>query len=615
MMAMKRLNISLIALVAALPAAALAQDIELDEIVITANKTETAAARAGVSVTVVAPAEDAVPDAAATVETLGRLPGLSLSTQGPLGSPAKLRIRGADQRYIAVFVDGIRVSDPTSAQTEFDFGTLPAAGVGRIEVLRGSQSALWGGSAVAGVVNITSPRPAEDGTTQQVQMEAGANATANLSYNLAHKAGALETTLNLSHFETDGYSAFDGGTEADGTEVDRASVGLRYQASDVLALGANLFHQRSDIEFDGYNLATFAFEDQANRQLRVETGARVFAELATGNTDHVFDLTSYAISRDYDDEAGDSAYDGSRLTLGWQATTTLSEAFTLVYGADTMQEKANYSHLPGGVADTTLSGAFVQGLWAANAQTDISATARVDHNSTFGSFPTGRVALAYRPDDATTLRAAIATGYRAPSIDERFGDYPEFFFTGNADLTPEESLSYEVGAERAFGNGAVVSATLFRLEVDNLIASNATFSSLENVAGTSVRQGVELAATLPLGEMFDLGLAYTYTDARRQSGTRIGLVPYHDVTVTLDGQLSDRLKAGLVVKSVAGRLDDFAIAGMPDYTVVTAEASYAVTNQAEAYLRVENLFDADYQSSNGYATSDRALYVGLRAKF
>lgn len=612
---MKRLNISLIALVAALPAAALAQDIELYEIVITANKTETEAARAGVSVTVVAPAEDAVPDAASTVETLGRLPGLSLSTQGPLGSPAKLRIRGADQRYIAVFVDGIRVSDPTSAQTEFDFGTLPAAGVGRIEVLRGSQSALWGGSAVAGVVNITSPRPVEEGTTQQVQMEAGANATANLSYNLAHKAGALETTLNLSHFETDGYSAFDGGTEADGTEVDRASVGLRYQVSDALTLGANLFHQRADIEFDGYNLLTFAFEDQANRQLRVETGARVFAELAAGNTDHVFDLTSYAISRDYDDEAGASAYDGNRLTLSWQATTTLSEAFTLVYGADTMQEKANYSHLPGGVADTTLSGAFVQGLWAVNAQTDLSATARVDHNSIFGSFPTGRLALAYRPDEATTLRAAIATGYRAPSIDERFGDYPEFFFTGNAALTPEESLSYELGAEREFGNGAVMSATLFRLEVDNLIASNATFSSLENVTGTSVRQGVELAATLPLGEMFDLGLAYTYTDARRQSGSRIGLVPYHDLTVTLDGQLSDRLKAGVAVKSVAGRLDDFAAFEMPDYTVVNAEASYAVTDQAEAYLRVENLFDADYQSSNGYATSDRALYVGLRARF
>lgn len=120
---------------------------------------------------------------------------------------------------------------------------------------------------------------------------------------------------------------------------------------------------------------------------------------------------------------------------------------------------------------------------------------------------------------------------------------------------------------------------------------------------------------MPLGEMFDLGVAYTYTDAKRQTGARLGLVPYHDVTVTLDGEFSDRLKAGIAVKHVAGRLDDFASFAMPDYTVVNAEAAYTVNDQAEAYLRVENLFDADSQSSNGYATSDRALYVGLRAKF
>lgn len=613
---MARLNISLLALVAALSSSpVLAEDIELEEIVVSALKTAFERIRTGVSVAVIENAADPVPDAAGVTDTLARQPGLSVSNQGPLGSPAKLRIRGADQRYIAVFVDGIRVSDPSAAQTEFDIGTLPSSGVGRIEVLRGSQSALWGGSAVAGVVNIQTPRPTEEGTSQQVTAEAGAYGTANLSYNLAQKSGALETTLNLSHFQTDGFSAFDGGTEADGATVDRIAAGLRYQVSDVLALGASAFHQRSEVEFDGYNNTTFAFEDQDNLQTRRETGARVYAEVATGNTDHVFDLTSYTISRAYDDEAAASNYDGNRLTFGWQATTTLSDAFSLVYGADTMLEKATYSHLPGGSAETRLSGAFAQALWAPNDRTDVSATVRMDHNSSFGSFGTGRLSLAFRPDDQTTIRAAVATGYRAPSIDERFGNYPEFFFTGNPALTPEESLSYELGAERSFGNGAVVSATLFRLEVDNLIASNASFSSLENIAGTSVRQGVELAATLPLGEAVDLGIAYTYTDARRQTGTRIGLVPYHDLTVTLDAELSPRLKAGLAVKHVAGRMDDFAFAEMPDYTVVNAEASYAVTDQAEGYLRVENLFDADYQTSNGYATSDRAVYVGLRAKF
>lgn len=624
---MKRLNISLIALASALAVPAQAQVIELEDIVVTAVKAAIERIRTGVSVATITPETDPVPDAAQITESLSRLTGVSVSNQGPLGSPARLRIRGADQRYIAVFVDGIRVTDPTATQTEYDFGTLPSAGIGRIEVLRGSQSALWGGSAVGGVVNISSPRPTEDGTTQTAQAEAGSYQTRSLSYGLTHKTGALEATLNLSHFKTDGFSAFDGGTEADGAEVNRVSATLRYQVSDTLALGGALFHQRGRSEYDGYDLVTFAFEDQANVQNRQETGARLFAELSLGKTEHVFDATSYRVRRDVSDENGVGTFTGNRQTFGWQATTEVNEALTLVYGADTMQEKATYTSLTGGKADTRISGAFGQALWAVNGQLDISATARIDHNSTFGSFETGRLALAWRPDGATTVRAAIATGYRAPSIDERFGDYATQAFVGNPALTPEESLSYELGVEREFGNGATLSATLFQLNVNNQIAYApcpltpawscvpGTLNTLNNIPGTSVRKGVEIAANLPLGERANLGLGYTYTDARRQTGARIGLVPRHELDLTLSGEVTDRLSGAVSVKYVADRMDDFAFAAMPDFTVVNAEASYAVSDRAEAYLRIENLFDEDYQTSAGYGTAGRSAFVGLRAKF
>ena len=130
-----------------------------------------------------------------------------------------------------------------------------------------------------------------------------------------------------------------------------------------------------------------------------------------------------------------------------------------------------------------------------------------------------------------------------------------------------------------------------------------------------MRQGVELAGSVPLGQMFTLSGAYTYTDARRPDGTRIGLVPFHDLTLSLDAALGARLEAGLSVKHVAGRLDDFASFAMPDYTVVGAQASYELSGGAEAYLRVENLFDETYETSSGYAASPRAIYAGLRATF
>lgn len=630
-------GISRLALISALATTGLAapaqaqdtDDIALDTITVTANRTATDRNRTGVSATVISGSDLGAAQAVGIASAFSRLAGLSVVQQGAFGSPASVRIRGADQRYIAVFIDGIRVTDPSGVQTEFDFGRLPTAGVDRIEVLRGSQSALWGGSAVGGVINFTTARPTENGTIQKVQAEAGSYGTANLSYSLIQKTDKLETSLTLSHLRTDGFSAAATGTERDGAEATRLSTTLRYNISDTLAMGGAAFRQRTEAEFDGYVyvdpdpndgvFGSYIFQDLPNLKSSTETGVRAFAELSQGSTEHVFDLTRYQIGRDVSDENGVGQFKGSRTTVSWQATTKFGDTLSLVYGADTMLEKAEYTNLPGGIADTRLSGAFAQALWAANSQIDISATARMDHNSTFGNFATGRVALAVRPGDATTLRAAVATGYRAPSIDERFGNYPSLYFVGNPALTPEESLSFEMGAEHEFGSGAVVSATVFRLEVDNLITSTAFFDSLENIDGTSVRQGVEIGADIPLGERFKMGVAYTYTDARRPDRTgaekRIGLVPYHELAVTLDSKITDHLSAGLAVKHAAGRRDDFGNSKMPDYTLVNAQATYQVSNNAEAYIRIENVFDADYQTSAGYASAGRSAYVGLRAKF
>lgn len=607
--------------------------IELDAITVTANRTATNENQTGVSTSVVTEINRQPAREVGIAGAFARLAGISVSQQGAFGSPVSLRIRGADQRYLAVFIDGVRVTDPTGVQTQFDFGFLPAGGIDRIEILRGSQSALWGGSAVGGVINMTSARPTEEGTTQEVQAEAGSFGTANLRYTLLQKQGDLETSLTLSHLQTDGFSAAASGTEADGGSATRASASLRYQVTDTLAVGASLFHQKAASEFDGYNSSFSALIDKNNSQTKTETGGRLFAELAAGNTDHVFEITGFRVGRDYDEAGALSGFDGRRVTFGWQATTEVSSALKLVYGVDHMTEKAGYTNLPAGAADTTISGAFAQALWAPSADLDISATLRRDDHSSFGAFNTGRLALAWRPTEATTLRFAAATGFRAPSIDELFGDYPNDFFIGNPNLTPEKSQSFEVGIEHNYANDVRLSATVFRLDIDNLIAGhcfdindNGTPDSttddycnidysLNNFAGRSTRQGVELTADVPLNDMLRFGLAYTYTDARRSSDERVGLVPRHDLTASLTAQLRDNLAATVTVKHVAGRLNDFATATMPDYTVVNADMDYDLGQGRSAYLRVENLFDKDYQTSAGYAASGRAVYAGFRASF
>lgn len=620
---MKRLSISLVALLATTPAFAQSGDVELDEIVVTANRNPSEMSRTGVSVTAV-PQEE-LRSAATVTEVLSRLPGITASPQGPFGNPSNLRIRGADGRYIAVYVDGIRVDDPTSTEVKFDFGSLLTSDIGRIEVLRGSQSALWGGSAVGGVINITTTGAIEEGFHQTVQAEGGSYGTASLGYGLTFKDDRAEFALNIAHLRTDGFSAAAAGTEADGASATRLSFSGRYQVSDALTLGLSAFRQETDQDYDGQTASGFA--DLFNTLSRDETGARFFAELSTGATDHLFSVSNYASTRRPDDENGQSTFDGKRLSFAYQGTTTFSDRMTLVYGLDWTQETATYDNLPAGSSNTEIAGGFVQMLYAPTDQLDLSATFRADRNSSFGTFTTGRLAAAWRPLDGTTLRAALATGFRAPSLDERFGFYPSPFgdFIGNPDLQPEESTSYELGLEQEFTGGTTLSVTAFRLDVTNLIQSTAAFDTLENVGGTSVRQGFEVAAQLPIGAESALGLTYTHTEAVRPTranpalSERLTRVPRHVLSLTYDTRFSDRLSASAELKHVGGLIDNdpdtFIVESMPDVAILNARFTYELSDQTEAYLRIENLTDRKYQLANGYGTSERAVYVGLSAKF
>lgn len=618
---MKRLAVSLFAVVAAMPAQAHAQDIELAEIVISALRTAADRLRTGVSISVVDEADLAAARDASVAETLARLPGVSVAQSGPFGSASALRVRGADGRYLAVFVDGIKVSDPSGVQVTFDWGNLMTSDISRVEVLRGSQSALWGGSAVGGVINITTRTATEDGLHQTVTAEGGSYGSAKLSYGLTQKTDRSEIALTATRLHTRGFSAFDGGTEDDGADATRLSFSSRYKLSDTLTLGGALFWQDTTQDYDGYTPAYVLGDLIGYSQNRRETGARVFAELAAGATLHLFEVSVLDVTRSFDEAGSLSSYGGKRLGFGWQGTTELSPTLSFVYGADWSRESADYTNLPGGSAATTTYGAFAQAIWAPSNALDISATLRADHNSGFGTFPTGRLAVAWHLTDSTTLHAAYATGFRAPSIDERFGDYPGFFpFIGNPDLQPEDSTSYELGVEQAFASGASLSATLFQLDVDNLITYQfGAPSTLLNLPGVSTRKGLEVAAALPVNDAVSLGLAYTYTDGRRPDGARLQQVPYHQLALTLDADLSDRLSAGLALTHVAGRIDNdantFAPVVMPDYTVLAAQVSYDLNDATEVYLKLDNLTDEDYQQVNGYATAGRSVYLGLQAKF
>ena len=593
---------------ATLPHAASAQDVfDLGTITISASQTPTETARTGASVEVVTQEDLNAAPAARIVETLDYLPGVSVSGNGGLGASATLRLRGLSNTYIGVYVDGIDVSDPSRTQTQFDFGSLTSGGIGRVEVLKGSQSAIYGSEAIAGVVNIQTRGASEIGSEYFVDVEVGSYGTRSATLGAATKSERGELALTFTQTDTNGFSAQDendGNTEADGFSGTTLAVKGSTVATDTVTLGFALNFADSVTNQDGYDVTTNTYSDTDDSIESSRRAGRVYAEIDGTAVDHTVGLSFSDTERHYP-LGYTSDFNGERTELSNTSVTQLG-GVQLAFGGSYSEETFDADTATGTYEITSF---FSEAKLAPTAALDLSVALRRDDHSVFGGFTTGRFAASLQMDDATTLRASLGTGFRAPSLYELFA--PSY---GNTALTPEESQSAEIGVERRFDNGGSVEATVFTTEIDNLIGFDMTTFAYAQTPGQSQSRGVEVAAATPLTSGIEAFGSYTYVDAVDADDAQLVRVPTHDLVMGVSASLGANMNGQLVANHIAGRANDGGNV-MADYTVLNAVVQYDFNDSTQGYVRFENLTDEEYQTSNGYGTSDRAVYFGLRAAF
>jgi vitamin B12 transporter len=618
---------------ACLPLAAAAQPVTLSTIVLSANRVATDLARTGSSVSVLTAPELEADGRPFVLEQLRDLPGVTVQQNGPPGTVSGFAIRGAPAQYVRVQVDGIEVSDMTAPQVTPSLSGLLADDVGRVEVLRGSQSALYGGQAIGGVVSITSPRPSEPGIGQRFVLEGGTFSTFRGAYTLTGLDERGEFALTAARFRTDGFSAAeeaDGNRERDGYETTRLSASGRLNLTGRSGLFGAAFWQREDGDYDetvdGRPVdAPSTFDADA---WGVRAGLDFETDFGLANT---LAVSYYDVDRTNDAENplfGPSTYrtQGDRTRVEYLGAYEVSEALAVRFGADYAYETTDtLFRSPFGATpadgDTWIAGAFVQSTWSPDERLTIDAAARADEHSEFGFYPTGRLTVAFLPEPETTIRGSLGTGFRAPSNFELFDA-----FSGDPSLDPETSLSADLGITRRFGDGrGEASATAFWLQIDDLIEfDDATFTYVQD-DGTSRSRGVELSALWAFNDAVAVSGAYTYTDAEQPDGAPRDRIPRHDLALAVLGEIGPRLSYDLNANLVWDFVDDSAtdFAGeviasdgfARDFVVVNARVAYALTDDAEVYVRAANLLDERYQTARGYSTADRAFFAGVSARF
>jgi vitamin B12 transporter len=639
-------SISVLALVAALPVLTLPSLVlaaetadassEVDQIVITAGRAADKLSEVPVSMTVIDAEALRQRQAVVISDLLSRTPGVTVTRNGGVGGSTQVRIRGAETDQTAVLIDGVKLNDPSATGGGYNFATLLAGDLSRIEVLRGPQSTLWGSQAIGGVVNMITETP-NGPLAGNATIEGGSRATAYAKVGIGAGGDWGGWRLAAGSYTTAGVSNFDkamGGKEKDGYHNASVNGRVDVNVNDWIALDARASYAVGRNEFDGFPAPTFAFADDPEYGKTKELVS--YAGVRLSNFDGALkSRIGYAYTQTDRDNFDPSSsvpktFDarGTDTNLEYQGTWTINPIWRAVFGASTdrswFRSAAPSSFDPTPTPDRHATGMdSVYGQLQAKPIAGLTLTGGVRHDDhdTFGGATTYQAGAAWSPNaGATVIRANYGEGFKAPSLYQLYSDY------GNTTLKPEEAKSWDLGVEHSLLEGRLRgSITYFNRDTKNQIdfLSNNTppnFGGYANTAKTKAT-GVEVDGAYEINSIVTVSANYTNMDATNRSAganygkdlaRRAGETASADATVTLPNGLS----GGVTMQYVGHSFDNVTnTRRLKSYVLTDVRIAYPINGTFEVYGRIENLFDQQYETIYRYGTLGRGAFAGVRARF
>ena len=552
----------------ALPSAALANDgdgngtDQTEAIIVTASGVARPKDETGQAVSIIDRARLEQLQSATIADALRTVPGVAIAQRGPAGSQTSVFLRGGNSSQTLVLIDGVRVNDVSSPNGAFDFGALQTGNFGRIEVLRGANSVIWGSQAIGGVIALTALAPTA-AFVVRASAEGGHAGSWRASANASGTSGAIKASFGAGWSDSEGISALAGGTERDGFRSLSANGALDIGLGGGVALDLRGFFTRGRIEYDSpFGLGANALPVSRNRQFVGHAGLR--APLFAGALVNRLSFTRTDINRDGSDPVPRSfntfVVSGHVDRYAYQGEASIGSYLTAIFGIE--HEATRTSTSFEGAAATRARNQVTSGYAQLVARPAVGLTitggVRHDDYSDYGARTTLAANAAWTPNDgATLLRASYAEGFRAPTLNE---GQPPF---GNPALRPETAENIDFGIEQKLLDDRVaVGLTWFRRTSDDLIAfSFATFKS-ENI-DRARSEGVEFELALRPADNFDIRATYALVDAVNRTpgallGKRLALRPRDTATLTADWTTPWGPRLGATVNLIGDSFDDAA---------------------------------------------------------
>ena len=608
-----------------------AQDFVLDQITVSANRVFTPVNETGAIVDVID--EEIIQNKKATFLTqiLSTTPGISVSQNGPVGSTTEIKIRGYGSKYIKVYYDGIDIADVTGVEVKPYIVGIPSNNLKKIEILQGSQSALYGSEAVGGVLFLET-KDLKEKNDSSINIQYGSYNTKSLSISTGYQIEGTKLGLRFSNTESDGYSALETskeGAENDGYFNREISIKTLTDFNNGASFSLNLLNTFNKGDYDGFmGDAENYYYEQLNQGL----GAKL--SIKGKNSDQKFGLNFYKTNRTQFSPFASTEYYGNRGSIDYQ----ILRNFNFGRGIFGLAAETNTVEINKTDKVVNNYASFISLLTKPINNATLDTTIRLDDHSVFGQKITGRITGTYQPNKDLVIKVGSGTGFRAPSLDEMYGQYnvndPSNFradsngnFTvlyGNPLLKPENSTSMDAGFSYRINKfNAVLSGSIFNIKIDNAISWDPEdptdwYDGKYNQLGSkSERKGYDLRLNTSINSNSKFGISYANTTD--ENGNSVSNIPKQVINVSLFSKVTDKLSINGELQSVSEltgvKSDGSGVVPLKDYNLLNAKLSYLLNGNSKIYLNGENLLDETYETSSGYGTAKRSFYLGYERQF
>lgn len=560
----------------------------------------------------------------ATDELFRGIGGVDLQGSGFPGSEIKLNLRGLTPGYqskrVLVLVDGRRIND--QYQGNVDFTLLPADSIERVELVRGPASALYGSSAMAGVINIIT-RPGPDDPLTQVKASAGSYGLQH--YRLIHGAtvGPVDYFFTGSHVETDGYMNNTDGTDRD-WRADNVTANLGVALGDAGSVrvssgfyGAAGTDENSDRKSaKDYQSASYEYHWGSTRT----STARLLAY--RNGEHHVYDWKY----------PGRGIYRQQTLSADCQVSIWLGSRNQLTAGVEGRGESVDISEVAGDIDEhTTTASVYVQDEVFVTDWLELILGLRGDYNTDFDDELSPRIGLLWRPTDWSEVFASVNRAHRAPGLSDRFVRiaFGGMVFEGNPELNPERLTACEVGARARIAQRGSCEVSVFdnRLEDGFDFMLDPSDGVFRNRNVNEIRTyGVEVGVEWRFPGDTAVFANYSFCEGEYEEfpgnpaveGNQLAYLARDkaSVGVSFPGPLKSRHSlGGRYVGRRYGNAQNTDAGKMNDYIVVDWRSRIPIGDHVDVTVNVDNLFDEDYRDFPAYDQPGTMFVGGLEVTF